>query len=272
MTVAIQPNPHGFLEIVSPYNPAYLEEFKATIKPNARSWDSTRKVWLVVPELGEHVANLLKKYYAQDVALPTQQSLLTNDPVTRKVRLEYLGQCKDRGNGEQSAYGFADGGWSVAFPEQVLRDFFAAGNGPETLYTLLGVQESASLDEIKSGHRRAARQWHPDVCREENASEMFQQIQAAWDVLRDPQTKKKYDAGLYFERSLTNQTLKHSRFENYVSPYRCGVLNVTGVYRLKLLVVQEIHDWKEITNADGAVMVSSWPKGGDHFVTEWVPY
>jgi hypothetical protein len=270
MTVRLQANAHGFLEVISPFNRAFLDEFKATTKPNERSWDQSKKVWVIAPEAGDHVADLLRKHYGQDVNVLTQATLLPTT-VTRKIRLEYLGQCKERPGYEgKSAFGYADGQWSIVIPETVLRDFFAGGNGPETLYSVLGVHESASLDEIKSGHRRAARSFHPDVCTEPNAAEMFQAIQSAWEILRDPQQKKKYDAGLYFERSLTHQSLAHSRWENYVSPYRCGVLNVTGAYKLNRLCVEQIHDWKEIVRADGAVMVSSWPKGGDHFVINWV--
>ncbi len=271
MKVSLQANLLGYLEMDSPYDPAFLDQFKRAVPAPQRQWDKQAKRWLLDPTVGPTVAQLIESHFWQAIELPQTDSTVAQ-PSTRKLRLEYLGQCKERATGEKSAFGYADGSWSVIFPETVLRAFFAAGNGPETLYSLLGVSESAGPDEIKSGHRRAARSWHPDTCTEPDAADRFRAIQSAWETLRDPQTKKKYDAGLYFERSLTGQSLKHSRWDNYVSPYRCGVLTVTGVYRLNLFHVQEIHAWKEITNADGAVLVTSWPRGAEHFVTQWVPF
>lgn len=51
------------------------------------------------------------------------------------------------------------------------------------LYEDLGVQRDASTDEIKSAHRRAARQHHPDVGGDRTA---FERVQMAFLVLSDP--------------------------------------------------------------------------------------
>ncbi len=60
-------------------------------------------------------------------------------------------------------------------------------------YEVLGVQKNASADEIKSAFRRLARQYHPDVSKEENAEEKFKEINEAYGVLSDQQKRGQYD-------------------------------------------------------------------------------
>ena len=60
-------------------------------------------------------------------------------------------------------------------------------------YDILGVSRTASADEIKSAHRRLARQHHPDLNKEEGAAERFNEIQTAYGVLSDPEKREQYD-------------------------------------------------------------------------------
>ncbi|TCC08409.1 DnaJ C-terminal domain-containing protein [Kribbella soli] len=61
-------------------------------------------------------------------------------------------------------------------------------------YKILGVSRGASADEIQSAYRRLARQYHPDVNKDPDAEERFKQVSEAYDVLSDPQQRKRYDA------------------------------------------------------------------------------
>lgn len=61
-------------------------------------------------------------------------------------------------------------------------------------YQVLGVQKSASEDDIRKAFRKLARQYHPDVAKNKaQAEEKFKEINEAYEVLSDPEKRKKYD-------------------------------------------------------------------------------
>jgi curved DNA-binding protein len=61
-------------------------------------------------------------------------------------------------------------------------------------YQTLGVSKSASAAEIKTAFRKLARQHHPDTAKDKKeAEEKFKEINEAYEVLGDPEKRKRYD-------------------------------------------------------------------------------
>ena len=60
-------------------------------------------------------------------------------------------------------------------------------------YETLGVERSATPEEIQKAYRKLARKYHPDVNKSPDAEEKFKQINEAGEVLKDPEKRKRYD-------------------------------------------------------------------------------
>jgi hypothetical protein len=191
---------------------------------------------------------------------------------TRIIELHYLGQCKERNPGEITAFGLLPNNeWGVIFPYQVLQMWFEGLSkqpmGP-TLYSVLGTKYGSDTDEIKAGYRRMARQWHPDVCKEPNAHDIFLRIKEAYDILGNSKKKARYDAGLAFEASLGNKQQTNFQ-DSYRAPLRCGLVLAEGIESLGRFNISKILAWEDITNAQGQILVVSWPMGTDKPLKMW---
>lgn len=60
-------------------------------------------------------------------------------------------------------------------------------------YEVLGVSKDASKEEIKKAYRKLSKQYHPDINKEADASEKFQEVKEAYEVLSDEQKRAQYD-------------------------------------------------------------------------------
>ncbi|MCL4542929.1 MAG: DnaJ domain-containing protein [Deltaproteobacteria bacterium] len=62
-------------------------------------------------------------------------------------------------------------------------------------YKILGIDKTASTDNIKKAYRKLARKYHPDVNpNDKTAESKFKELQEAYDILKDEKKRKEYDA------------------------------------------------------------------------------
>src|SRR6201996_8530024 len=64
----------------------------------------------------------------------------------------------------------------------------------DDFYQILGVPRDASQEDIQRAYRKLARTYHPDVNHDPGAEDRFKEASEAYDVLSDPETRRRYDA------------------------------------------------------------------------------
>lgn len=60
-------------------------------------------------------------------------------------------------------------------------------------YAILGLERTASADDVKKAYRKLARKFHPDVSREKDAEEKFKEVAEAYQTLSDKEKRAAYD-------------------------------------------------------------------------------
>lgn len=193
--------------------------------------------------------------------------------------VRYIGRCKERQGGAHTAYGWCNQSWSVAITKNALYQWFGISSRPneeKTFYNVLGIQSTATDQDVKAAYKRMAKQWHPDLSKEPDSRKQFEAIKHAYDILSSKRAR--YDAGLALQESLTqSHTHKPNEFAaasvdefGYRSPLRCGWILGEGAYdSRRKFTIERILGWEDIVRADGKVLVSSWIYGDDAPREEW---
>ena len=94
-----------------------------------------------------------------------------------------------------------------------------AGKMAETHYSILEVRKNASNDEIEQAYRLMVRRCHPDLNPGDSAArERFQQVQAAFDVLHNADSRRQFDQS--FEQNAARNTERgpNGSFELFAEP------------------------------------------------------
>jgi DnaJ-like protein len=261
----------------APYKAGFVSQIKA-LPYESRAWDGNAKAWIISQDQIETAIQLIEDYYGEKVLAPELEPM--NEKQKYGFRLDYVGIPKERqGQAGKTALGLSNGQWRVVFSEEVLKGWFEKQqpDASEKVFSVLCISETANDQEIKSAYRRESRTWHPDFNRgsepgDEYFAERFRKINEAYLILSDPLKRKKYQAGLYLERSQNNQSDYRRDYyrDTFIPPLRCGNLTVTGSVTVGRLRVTEILSWNDVINEQGQTMVSSWSREREAVVIEWV--
>lgn len=265
------------LEVITPYDGHFLTALKRLVPASERRW--RKPAWIIHPRHESAIRDMVHVHFGRFELIVNhdneQSGGLVQVQQVQRVEVSYVGACRQRdGDSESSAFGWADGDWSIIFPESVLRVFFKAGPASginnSTLYTILGIDQDAVGEIVKSAYRRAARQWHPDVNKEPEAAGMFRRISEAYQVLSDTRQRARYDAGLALENTNGAALVMTSLAMAYRAPFTCGLIQFRGHRSLGRWIVEEIISWDDITDDQGRIMVSSWNKLTNAFQIAWL--
>ncbi|CEK11455.1 DnaJ C-terminal domain-containing protein [Legionella hackeliae] len=83
-------------------------------------------------------------------------------------------------------------------------------------YQIMGLERNATPEDIKRAYRKLARKYHPDVSKEANAEAKFKELGEAYEVLKDPEKKAKYDRyGQYWKEQEQRQNAQGGGQQHY---------------------------------------------------------
>lgn len=280
--------PEG-LVIDVPYNRGFVNALKDRVPGLDRLWNTKKgpflpkaplDVWIIDPSYGDIVARLISQYYHyKTVTVPAVQ-YAGPVTVTRIWKVMYVGASKERDGGTVHSTGLVNDLWSLILPEDVLKNWFEGkpldrqGGTGNTYFAVLGMPApTEDQDEIKKAYRRIAKQWHPDVCHEPDATQVFQSIQEAYNVLSNPETLQMYMVGLkmagHKQSAQISRGYNISRF-GYRPPLRCGIVKTNGFFKLGRFIVQEILGWDDIVNSHGETLVTSYNINTKQVEEDWI--
>ncbi|XP_031828504.1 dnaJ homolog subfamily C member 16 l(3)80Fg isoform X1 [Nomia melanderi] len=102
----------------------------------------------------------------------------------------------------------------------IITNLLSSAGGIESLgnpYKILGVHKRATLQEIRKAYKNLVKEWHPDKTDHPGAENKFVEITKAYEILTDPERRKKFDNHGITEESIPRQRRDNSQF-NVLDP------------------------------------------------------
>ena len=262
------------IEFIADYDPdmtpLMLADMKRHIPPTHKRWDASRKVWIVAFEYAEILSQIIKDYYSVYWP-PHTWKIDQRKTETRRYFVRYIGTPKDHGDGRLRSFGMTrQDDYELIFSLDVFLDFFQIKTPakkpslPKNHYERLNVVPAATAADIKKSYYRLARQYHPDVCQEPWANEVFAAYAESYEILSDRIMRKRYDLSLSWGNDhdlpdpLETPADESAEFE---LPTRCGILVLQGYSMIGRFVVTKIVTWEPVKNDMGLTLETRWKQG-----------
>lgn len=278
-------NYRGGIGIVSPKNYQFLDDLKRAVPSKFRAW--RRPLWVVHWAFAPQLIECIESNFGERPDLPVQWKY-PNEQI--KFCVKYVGKTKQQLDDPEfwgpGANARADDYWQLVFYEDALEHFFLSRRQESKeskkqnndYYDLLLLHKNADENEIKKAYRRLARQWHPDINKEPEATDMFIKVQDAYQTLSDPMKRKRYDFILGalppptfdFTQDL-RQTVGYRDRYGYRAPLTCGWVTCVGQWRgAAKFYATEIKDWQDIIDEQGRTLVTYFNTTSGQLVEQWV--
>jgi len=138
-------------------------------------------------------------------------------------------------------------------------------------YKILGISETATLEEIKKSYRKLAQKWHPDkwntksLAEREEANKKMQELNKAYEVLGDEDKRKRYDLG---ETNFSYDTSDNFDWQSYYDTERAKLNTEAEKIRFQLEALAR----RDVMNTIGFEMDTTevYPRKLDSKL--WAPY
>jgi len=136
-------------------------------------------------------------------------------------------------------------------------------------YSILGVGKTASQDDIKKAYRKLAMKHHPD---RGGSAEKLQQVNEAYDVLKDPTKRKQYDSPSHQGNFNTSNMHNMHNFEDVFSQvFGFGGPRHNSIRKNKDIQIQYNLDFIDIFTGRGVSIAYKLPSGKQQFLDVKIP-
>lgn len=121
-------------------------------------------------------------------------------------------------------------------------------------YEVLGVNQNAPLEEIRKKYKELVRKYHPDICKDKDATERIAIINCAYDILSNEAKRKKYDESLRnnieYEDTVENEKNETSfDYEEEIKKYSEKEKEFAKRIALEKIIKEEISKLQDILQA-----------------------
>lgn len=239
---------NGYLMLETDWNRAFLTQLKRDIPSWKRRWCPVTKKWFLTSDSLQILMNLIhyhniKHQITGDKSFlnAIQEKEFTIEYINKNTNfMKYNGSLHFRRSEIYRAYTFQrELFW---LEREAVEKYFRSTpqtDNAKDYYALLGLRKHANEELIKSQFRKMMLTHHPD---RGGDHEVFIKIKDAFDILKDPQKKRKYDASL----AIMAQTQQQEAYQPFKLEKTCGRITAKGSFWLGIFVVSEVLDWQDI--------------------------
>ena len=282
----------------------FVQEIKRDIpwsNGTGRRWVKQETAWYVGRDYLPTACRIIREAFGQEVRITHIARADGKAPLEeRLLYVFYLGLPKERElDGHKGFFSLGhsnkDLDSACAFPVPVMENWFGTNTAPKRRkkrgvesivwnpYTELGIplarQDTVTDAEVKKAYRVAAKVYHPDVSDAPDATQKFQLINQAYEILGTAESRKRFNVSLKIAlasntkdaaRAVNGKDLSRYaiKYSTYLPPVRCGQVKAKGRTVVGMFIVDEILEWHDIIDQRGQILVTYW--SGDQVEEDWI--